>query len=381
MVVESRRPYQNKRAKARSVVKNKRANVAVRPVHPVPRKKTVKKKLVRQGLRKFVKSAVDRELACKADWGMYNKNYCSDIKPSFSTDDEVCWITGARYANVNSPTTGSEQALAFLPCTLNKILDAASILYNNKTKSIAWENTTNNFGVAGFKLNHIYSSYKLTTKNMYPFDLDFEVYEVRNKLSADSNLMTTVDNNVGNIKWIQGVPPVNNSGGNEWSLDRGLDLSMIRGLEKLYEIKRVLKKRVCPGGEFIYFRKRGKECIDMSKYTTTGGSLLPDYCKGDYQVVMRITPALHINYANNAGSTNGHASHTNNPSPSSAPENRYRLVFGVEEVFKFEMPGETDEAYEGTQRTIFTRDEIVTDFINTLSEFRDAQNEYATTST
>lgn len=303
---------------------------------------------------KFVKDIVKRELHCKADIGVYNKCYTSDLRCANDINDEVTWLAGARYRNQLSGQD-TERGLQFQPHTLNKILDAASIVYNGKTKAINWESTTNNFDIASLKLNLIYASYKLEIFNMEFYPHEVTIYEVTNKTPLDTSFLTNVDNNVGSMKWVGGAPAVTQLSNSHWSLDFGLEPSMVKGIEKQYRIRKVAKKVLMPGSKMHYFSKLGPHCIDYAKHrNSTGG--MPFHLKGDKQVVLRIRPMMHVTYNTAAsGGADVQATFIQSTQSTAAGSNFSTFGFYTEEVYKFEMPGETDDAREGSQRVMFTR--------------------------
>lgn len=302
----------------------------------------------RRAASKAIKKVVEKVIACKDNVGIYRKSYGGDIRSDVSLGTKTVAFYGQRLQGNTSPYLPF--SLAWTPYNLKRVLDAASVLYNNKTKSIAGPELlgteNNNFNPIGLKVDLLYASYHLAVTNMTNTQYYLEIIEFTNKFNGDRHAMEVIKELLLGTNWVGGVPlfaspdPVNGI----FRLECDLDFGMIKGVSSRYAVKSFGKKLVKPGDTINYFTK-DKMCVDFQKKLYTENTAetpdIPSFAKGEKQVIIVMMPVVGI--VDN-GTNNTIACHT------VANDSSHGFVYKVEEVFKLMEPDATLDEYQGDKR-------------------------------
>lgn len=337
------------------------------------RRSTVRRrKRTRKLLNKSVKKIVKNEMMCQENVGIYTKHYTAEIEPSVAAGQYNYAFAGTR----NQTNTGvySVFNMLFKPFGRKKILDAASVLYAGKAKSLAIDNT-GNFNLTGVKIDTIYSSYDIRITNYTQFPYEVELWSITNKENTDRLPLDTIDSMLNADEYVGGTPIFELAAGNQYRGEMCLDLTTIKGVKAKYKLEKVKSGVLFPGIGMKHFVKQGMRCYDMTKdlfVTEAGASVLPSHGKGEVSFFLKYTPVMHLyasasnyvatNYANTGGTG-------------------YGFLVEVKEVFKLFEPAETPEAQVGDKRCCFmdvpgvpSGTPTTTRFINTGPTFTDVTN-------
>lgn len=311
----------------------------VRPTHR--RKRTgVKARRARKAIKQIVKDT----LQCTENVGTYTKVYTGEIEPICTADDQKVAYSATRVQGNIPPH--SVIALQFLPHTSKKILDAASVVYNSKPKSIDYT-TVGDFAAKGFKLDVIYASYSLEVWNYTDMAYEIDMIEVTNKSSSNANVLSIGKELHEAMDWVNVVPYWNPAAGNQFDIQHGLKFGSVTGLEKKYMLKHD-KKIVYPGHKHTYFSKMSG-CIDFNKNLLGvggGTATLATYVRGEKQVVIAYRPVLHLQ-------GDGTGNYVSSMEAGFGASNRGFLTKVVEK-YKFVEPDETPVANSGEKHELLT---------------------------
>lgn len=325
--------------------------------------------------KKTVAAIVQRTLDKNTTINVYRKNYCMDQKVEYNRPDLQLYIVGGRRNDANTaPFT--EKALQFTPISVEKILDAASILWNGKTVSIDSSIETGNFDLSKTSVHVQYASWKLELRNFSPVALDIEVIEVTNKDTYNSdNFFKNMQLEVGQnniVAYNYNTPGlfVDSASDNQWAITKGLKFTDVTGLEDSYKWKVVKRKRLLHGaGMKIKYTINDKK-VDLSQYVH-GSGLLADYCRGDKQLLLKVTPVLHAMYNDAAEAA---------LLPLNATFQTLNSVFNglimhCSEVFKIAQPSNTTDANEGHRTILFSSEPITAQYPAAVGAFPRVINE------
>lgn len=315
------------------------------------KRRTARKRMLsrRRNARKAIKKVVEKVLTCKDNVGIYTKSYGGDIRTTVPIGKKIVIVHAQRLqGNAGNYT---EFGMQFTPYCLKRVLDAASVLYNNKAKSIAGPGilgiVNGNFNPIGLKIDLLYASYKLALTNMTNVQYHVEIIEFTNKFNSNSSVMDNVLELLKGTNWTGGVPGFSNEGNGVWHLEDCLEFGMIKGISSRYAVKSFGRKLVKPGDTINYFTK-DKMCIDFQKKLITESEgtdpEIPSFAKGEKQIVIAMTPVVGI-VSNGTNYT--YAAHTVNSTDTPA----HGFVCKIDEVFKLIEPDATLDQYQGDKRT------------------------------
>lgn len=301
---------------------------------PTLRRKVVRRsrrysKAVKRAVRKVIKGTVENVLQCKLARGSYTKLYSME-RAVVNTDanKQLVWANATRSGGNTDPY--STAALFFNPFHMKRLLDAASVLYNGKTKSLKYETTTGNFATEGKKLNvdFTYCSYTLTMKNTHRVAVVIDLYKGTAKNDHDNDLFSDWAAGYGAQPWEQTAPD---------PFTYGQTLTNNPQVKDSWKIKHQ-KFYLAPGAsKTIYTSWKG--CVDFDAFKT-GGTLI-QHGKGISQNwVFVVKPVLGMEQATaptgTAGQTNGATTFEG-------------IVFLCKEVYKCLQPDLCAETSEGNK--------------------------------
>jgi hypothetical protein len=324
-----------------------------KPTGSAPSKKrrvsrNTKKRGVKRRARENIKSVVKNVLACQENVGVYTKVYSGDFGSSNTGANTCLLFNGSKRENGNtSPHTTF--TMQFTPNSVKRILDAASILYNGKSKSVDID-AAGNFGYQGLKVEVIHSSYKLELWNYTDLDYDVEIHEFTAKRDSLIDVASSMESLIRGENWVGGVPAWTNAAP-QFTTEVGFEMGQVKAIAQKYKHKVVKKQRVNVG-EMISYYDSYKGCVDFSKHVVQqSGATAPNlasYAKGHKEIVIRLTPVLHAQRIKVTASGNIIKSLA---SYGTSPDNAAVGWFTVaKEVYKMFQPDETPDAQEGDKR-------------------------------
>lgn len=308
-------------------------------------KRTVKRRKVDQAsLKKDVKKVVRKAMTCGKPQGHWKVIHGIDLILNYTHNGDV--IINDRWNQRGSTLV---QHFLMAPNNPFQIVDAVSVLFNNKTYDHNYANTTylpENFDIKRTQLENLYCYSETKMTNFSDCDLEIVVWEITNKSNESSGFLgkfTSIYNT--NVPWVNNgvmVPPNLNphapSGGSRFS--REVDFSLYSSLKNLYNMKK--KKMTIKRGESFSFKDSyRRDCVDIREWTIPGGDSLCLYPRGFKQYVICHEPALHYGYNSSGPLTSFGASRY-------APDAEGRgLVGETKFVLKVSQPGNTPDEQEG----------------------------------
>lgn len=315
---------------------------------------------LRRRLAGFVKDVVK----CQENIGVYKRIISGDVSANLGTGSDVdaskvLW-TGHNKVQQNGGDYTVE-ACKFTPMSAKRILDAASVLYNGKTAAVNYENGTGNFDAKVTKVEVMYSSYKLELTNHTFIPYWITCYEITPKENSQIDFVNTTQNIIAastfdyssNVGYF-GIAPAFDNFGNKYKTAINLEWSDIKGLDKIYDIKKLSRKFIKPGKAFEYKTSAKDYCVEFSKMTYSSTDIQPGssgpvsalatYPKGEKQLIFKAEPVTHL---------------VKNSSRATAALSTHQAVFSVcwavktEEFFKIMQPRNTPVAYQGNKVKLF----------------------------
>lgn len=319
------------------------------------KRRPVKIKKIRNRLVGFVKDVVK----CQENFGVYKRTIGGDQTTKLSLDDEgnatkMVWTGFNKFQANNTPYTSD--ALKFTPLSAKRILDAASVLYNNKTPAVNYESSTNNFDYKVTKIEVAYASYKLQLTNNTEGTFWVTCYEAIAKESSQVPVLEAAQTFINdgtfsgtstNAYFGWAAP---SSLANQYKMPINMSFSDVQGLDKAYHFKKVNKKLVKPGHQFNYAISERDFCVELYKKTYVSTDIQPGssgldaaiatYPKGERQLLFVFEPLPQVvtggTYSTVGLSTLSYDKH---------------FIWGVrtDEYFKIMQPRNTLDAYAGNK--------------------------------
>lgn len=323
------------------------------------RKRLPKKgKRSKTAFRKKVKAIIHNETEKQQNVSTYRKNALLDQKLEYNAPNIDYYVVGARFGNGNSaPFT--PKACKFTPLSVERIADAAAVLYNGKLATYDATIETGNFDVVSTKINVVYAHYKLKMRNVTNIPIDVEVIEVTNKVNSDADEFFAFASSIktynslfantsdGFVRIETASPTTDNI----WAVSRNLKFGDIKELGQHYSFKKLgTTRRILPAQEWSHTWKIKNKVFDLRK-ANQNSSFLADYAKGDKQILLKITPAMHVVYSTSVAQPGIATYKTVN-------EDYALLAFEVDEVFKIVQPENCDDPYEGERTVILNEQRI-----------------------
>lgn len=351
-------------------------NVVSKRYSRVKRRKVAVKKL-KGKLVGFVKDVVK----CQENSGVYKKVVAGDQTIKLGTTDslngsKILWTGFNNQQNNTTPYT--EDALKFTPLSAKRILDAVSVLYNGKTAAVNFEKSTGNFDAKELKVEVQYASYRLELTNHSESTAWVTCYEVMAKDNSQIDFINSAANIISSGTFdfssspalFQFQPPSSLTG--QYKMPINMNFSDIKGLEKLYHIKKLSKKLVKPGRSYVYKCSEKDFCVEMYKKTFTstdnqggtGGTgpiaALATYPKGERQLIFQFDPlptiALGTNYSTAALCAGVY-------------DKRFIWAVRTDEYYKITQPRNTIDAQAGNKIKLLQGTAVPGDATNTIGKY------------
>lgn len=300
------------------------------------RRQLAKKKKVIRKAKKVVKNMVEKVLECKDNKGTYTKQYAGDqVFTNTASNHQTVWGNFKRGGANTSPATSA--ALSFDPFQMFRLLDAVSVLYNNKTKALNYEATTGNFANSGKGIvaDFTYASYTLTLKNCHRVAVNIDCYMGKARNNGFDDVLTLWDNSYNSMPYRQ-TAPVKTTWGQKPT--GRVDVTDNFNLKhKRFSLK--------PGeSKTLYTHFKG--CVDFDKYKVAG--TLAEFGKGISESwCFIVRPVMGVeNHLGGipygvVGQTNGQTEFEG-------------VSIKVKEVYKVIQPDATLDDYEGNAIVDFT---------------------------
>lgn len=303
-------------------------------------------------LRKKIKGVVNSTLAKLKNVSTFRKNALLDQKLDFNDKDIDYYIVGARFGNANN-TPFTLKACKFTPLSVERIADAASVLFNGKTASYDATVETGNFTPVKTKINVVYASYSMTMRNVTNMPFYLEVLEVTNKDNqAEDEFFAEAEDLLSDNNISAGPNPVHitttSPSDNIYATTKNLKFTDLQELKGKYSIRKIASKYIPIGGIWKHTWSMKNKQIDLRKFNQSD-TLLYDYCQGDKQIILKCTPRLH--YVYKAGEHGCATLATYN-------DVSVGLAFEIDEVFKIAQPENTSDANEGVKTVIWNENRI-----------------------
>lgn len=304
-----------------------------------------------------VAAIVQKTLDKNVTINTYRKNYFMDQKVAYDRSDMQLFIVGGRRQNDNTaPYT--LKALQFTPLSVEKIADACAVLWNGKAANMDASVETGNFPLSKTTVHLVYGSYTLRLKNFSPTALDIEVIEVTNKDTYNSDnffanaAFELPQNNLVAVNY--NTPPlfIDTAGDNQWALTKGLKFTDLTGMSDSYSWKVIKRKRLLHGAEMKLKYQLADRKIDLSEFSH-GGGLMADYCRGDKQIIFKVTPVIHGIFKDVDVTVPMCGSFQTIDAVNRG------LVFHCSEVFKIAQPSNTADANEGHKIVMLSDEPII----------------------
>lgn len=291
------------------------------------------KKLNRR-VNKKIKKVVKSVLECDFNTGIYTKAWTAMYSLGTNNPDTQM-VVNSLHRNDGNAGVYTGDAMELSPFRADKMLDAASVMYNGKAKAINYELGTNNFPQPkALKLNVIYASFTVDMVNNSGSVYDIDLYQSKPKEDQDDSFQTVWTQNIQNVNWVGGIPLVTTMNqvpgmvdavGRKWSSD-------------------VKSFRLYPGQTKRFYAKFSG-CVDFEKHYRAG--TLQRFVRGMTQC-WTIVGKVGLNNMSNASAGDAtRAQHTGSATKQNA------LSFEISEVFKVQEPDDTTDTNQGSKRVFF----------------------------
>lgn len=318
---------------------------------PARRRRNIKRgrrNRLRRVSRKAIKNVVEGVMMCKENVGVFNKTVLGEINPIVEQGYKNFAYAATRKGGNIAPYTAFN--MSFTPYITKRIWDAASILFDAKSKSVEVDNLVDNFTYRGLKIDCLYASYNVEVVNYTTIPFYMEWVEITNKSTNQASFGDVMKELITQQKWVGGAPDVAVFGGNQYRMEHSLDFGMIKGLSTRYSIKSKGRKLVGPGHSISWFGK-DKRCVDLLKNLYTEGSGGDDgevgsFCRGETQLVLMYEPVLHATTATGIATEFYAANETTDYN------DEHGFLVKTSEVFKIMEPDATADANQGDCRAI-----------------------------
>lgn len=221
----------------------------------------------KRNFRKSVKMIVKGAMKCDVPIGTYHKFYVQDINmQNTAANNQLVYTCGQRAGGNSTPYTS--EGMSWCPFNLKKLLDAASVVFNGKSKAINWEDTTNNFSNPKvLQVDVVYASYELRLKCISEQELKCKLVRGRAKKNFGTGLYDVWNTAIGNARWVGGAPNINTI---------GIAPTGWKELDNGYDVK--VEEFTIRHGEEKVFRTSFKGCVDFQKFYQ--GDSLQSFGKG-----------------------------------------------------------------------------------------------------
>lgn len=306
---------------------------------PYPKRRGTKKKSYGRKATKKIKSIVKRQLECDFNKSVFERNYHFEKSP-FVAPGKQFWLFDGNPNDAVEPNFGFDGTnFNFRILSPEKLLDAASVLYNNKSKDLGATSITNNFNPEKTSANFHYASATYTITNCTDVEYEFLLFEGKSKTTGPNDLRDNFILGVQNSSWVGGEP---------FTTDFGVYPTQFSRTKELYSFKR--QKFVLKPGQKkkLYYKFSG--CVDFRKYaSTTAGAVLP-VGRGFKELNIACYPTETVTYRIDAVTPENGVTYPNRSATEQSPSRC--IAVEVNEVYKVQQPDETKDDYEGNFRCL-----------------------------
>jgi len=298
---------------------------------------SAKKKTSRKQSKK-IKGIVKRVLQCDFNHSTYQKSWSGHLIMVCNTKNKQ----GVNYHAYLDDGNASASIfnLSFTPFNIKKLQDAASICYNGKAVGFSLEEGTGNFAPKGLQVTFPYCSHKLRLRNITGTIYDMEIIMAQRKNGSLVSAMGEWTNALNTVLW-----KTESGAGTPDPQTYGMRPQQLPNWMKNYVVKSE-KFTLYPGGEKTFF-DTWSGCVDFSKhYSANDGQLYTFAAKQGYEMLIIAVPR--VNLSHNIDADTMHVGHITGGNDKQAA-----IVVEVEEFFKIQQPGETEDDKEGNFKALF----------------------------
>lgn len=249
-------------------------------------------KRTKRAATNFVESVVQRVLNANEVVGTYRKTYMMDQAPFNTGDNSQVYLTGGQRGGLNAGAY-TQKALRFTPCSVEKIADAAAVLWNAKVRNIDYSVEADNFTTGDHQIKVEYAAYHLGVRNVTNVAFHVSVYEITNKQNEASDSFFDVMNGLLSDNSIFPTPTIGVGTVNQTGITpTTLKFSDVKEIPARYGVKKIRSAWMRPG-DMMHIDYVIKDRIyDLREYAQSD-TLLFDYCKGDRQLIFKCVPREH----------------------------------------------------------------------------------------
>lgn len=299
------------------------------------------RKLAKKGVKNKIRKAVVAELGKDLPAGTYRKLYTGSLAANNNAAGldvyRICLERGG--GNISPHTVFGMQVTPFIT---KRVWDAASVLFNNKTAAINFEEATGNFAIAKTKIHLKYASYELELRNLTDMDQDVVFYEFTAKDNTDVDPATVINNNKNN--GLFKTAPTVQVTGSALQISEGYTMGMFPGLSEHWDLKKSTKS-MRRGESYKFFRSVRNQHYDLKALLTDSGDVA-SYAKGHKIYYFCVNPVM-------AGVAIDTSSKINGVVRYGESNNNKTIVAAVKEVYVVQQPSNTVDAQEGDVKVVF----------------------------
>jgi len=272
-------------------------------------------------VRKIVKAVIHKE----EPLGTYTKTWNAYLEEPPSNAQIVtqeAWQNGAQRAGCD-----------FRFFSRARLLDAVSVLFNNKTKDINYSTTTDNFTTTGLKFNVKYASAQVEIINYSDTVVEYTAVKLEPKNDTDSNARDTFVNALTTIE--QPGPGVSVS---HYSVLPG-QLPQMNHQYSMKKQKFLLK----PGQRVKFFFSAKPGHCDFGQNFGTGSTPLQYLKRWSQELMLIYRPDIVVGYDLGTGTKEVVGHYVGGTGPLNG------IVVQVKEVYKINAPENTSDAEDNDQ--------------------------------
>lgn len=225
-----------------------------------------------KGGRQQVKAIVKSVLECDTNSSSYVYHKVSNIRPTTLKNEKYACLGGAIYSNIATAGWKINDMHRFIAFSPKQLMDAASVLYNGKAKTLGWDSGTDNF--ANFpKVDFGRCSWKLKATNNILARVRIEVYECVSRKNADVDFLESYYNGIDSERWKSAAPTISNKhpggtggAGGQIGMPLHQEFGGVSVLKSNWAFSKV-KDVVLESGQHMTLKRSFSGCIEFDKYT------------------------------------------------------------------------------------------------------------------
>jgi len=330
--------YQNKMAVTKR--KSQWAMVPYKKKAKASKRTKKRKRGLTRRTSKKIKSIVKRQLECDFNKSVFERNYHFQVTPFVEPGKQFYFNRGE--ANPTGPTFGvNDLNFNLRPLSPDKLLDAASVLYNGKDSKVGPFTFTGNFDVEKTSANIHYSSATYTLTNITDVEFVVHFFEFESRRNKSGDALGTFDDAIAKTAWV-GDEPTNST--------FGTYPTQFEVFKESYKTTKQKKFVLKPGQKKKFFYKFSG-CVDFRKYMANNITVYST-ARGFKEINFICYPTETLNFNVDPSDPTGATgvSYPNRTAPIVSPGRC--LAVEVNEVYKIQQPDETADANEGNFRCL-----------------------------